>query len=101
MDKDKRLSAYAIKTQNPTVGWLHYEVDLAGVRARLKSNEGFDLLPWLEHARLVVCRGNRGALIEGVQYRKKGSKHSIADRQAWWCEAPPRTTPLLDKQARV
>jgi hypothetical protein len=53
------------------------------------------------NTRVVACRGKSGALIEGVQYRKKGSKHSIADRQAWWCEAPPRTTPLLDKQARI
>lgn len=53
------------------------------------------------HARLVVCRGNKGALIEGIQYRKKGSKHSIADKQAWWCEAPPRTKLLLDHEARV
>ena len=31
------------------------------------------MLPWLDHARPVACRGRSGALIEGVQYRKKPS----------------------------
>jgi len=103
----KRLSAYSIRTQVPAVGWLHLEIcDYGGIRpgqcrARLLREDGHDMLPWLEHARLVTCRGRSGALIEGVQYRKKGRKHSIADVQRWWCEAPPRTQPLIDHQARV
>jgi hypothetical protein len=95
MEGGKRLSQYAIKTSLPAVGWLHYEVDVNGVRARVVDEEGRDVLDWLERARLVACRGTQGALIVGVNYRKKGSKHSIADKQAWWCEAPPRTKPLL------
>lgn len=107
MANGKRLTPYEIKTQVPTVGWLHYEMcDYGGlragdVRAKLLRDDGFDLLPWLEHARLITCRGKSGALIEGVQYRRKGSKHSISDVQRWWCEAPPRTQPLLDHEARV
>jgi hypothetical protein len=102
----KRLSAYAIKIQRPMVGWLHYELGDNGrclnskVTAKLLNENGEELLA-LDHARLVACRGQQGALIEGVEYRKNGRKHSISDRQAWWCEAPPRTTPLLDHQARV
>jgi hypothetical protein len=102
----KRLSPYAIKTQAPAVGWLHYELGDEGpysnsnVKARLLDEKGAELLS-LDHARLVTCRGQQGALIEGIEYRKKGRKHSIADRQAWWCEAPPRTRPLLDHQARI
>jgi hypothetical protein len=102
----KRLSAYAIKIQLPTVGWLHYELGDEGpylnskVTAKLLNDKGEELLA-MDHARLVACRGQQGALIEGVEYRKKGRKHSISDRQAWWCEAPPRTKPLLDHQARV
>jgi hypothetical protein len=102
----KRLSAYAIKAQRPAIGWLHYEeCDYAGVqqsrvRARLVDAEGRELLA-LDHARLVVSRGQAGALIEGVEYRRKGTKHSISDLQRWWCEAPPREKPLLDDQARI
>jgi hypothetical protein len=33
--------------------------------------------------------------------RQKGTKHSSKDKQAWWCEAPPRTKPLFDHQARI
>lgn len=95
MGSGKRLSPYTIKTQIPVVGWLHYEVDGLVVRAFLRREDGLELLS-LDHARLVGCRGRRGALIEGVEYRKKGVKHSVCDRQAWWCEAPPRTQPLLD-----
>jgi hypothetical protein len=96
----KRRSAYAIKTQVPKVGWLHYEVNDAKVRAYLRREDGTELL-CLEHARLVACRGTQGALIEGIEYRKKGVKHSISDRQAWWCEAPPRSRPLFDHQAYI
>ena len=102
----KRLSAYAIRSQVPVAGWLHYSVTRFGmdqrqkVEAKLLCDAGQELLV-LDHARLVASRGQQGALIEGVQYRKKGRKHSIADRQAWWCEAPPRTAPLLDKHARI
>jgi hypothetical protein len=105
-ENGKRLSAYAVKTQRPTVGWLHYEVTTYGVyqyekvEAKLLSEKGAVLLT-LDRAKLVASRGVRGALIEGVEYRKKGSKHSIKDAQAWWCEAPPRTAPLLDHQARI
>ncbi|AMO23670.1 hypothetical protein GCM10027034_37530 [Ramlibacter solisilvae] len=100
MGNGKRLSPYAIRTQTPAVGWLYYEVDGSVVRAFLRRKDGFELLA-LHHARLVGCCGQRGALIEGVEYRRKGVKHSICDRQAWWCEAPPRTKPLLDHQARI
>jgi hypothetical protein len=78
----KRLSPYAIRTQRPAVGWLHYEVTKYGVyqyekvEAKLLSESGAVLLT-LDRARLVTCRGARGALIEGVEYRKKGTKHSI------------------------
>jgi hypothetical protein len=100
MENGKRLSAYAVKTQNPAVGWLHYEVDGSVVKAFLRREDGCELLA-LDRAQLVACRGTRGALIEGVEYRKKGRKHSISDRQAWWCEAPPREKPLVDHAARV
>jgi hypothetical protein len=50
---------------------------------------------------LVACRGPSGALIEGTEYRKKGRKDAHVDEQAWWCEAPPRTQPLLDHHARI
>jgi hypothetical protein len=105
-ENGKRLSAYAIKTQRPAVGWLHYEVTKYGVyqyekvEAKLLSDKG-TVLYVLDHAKLVASRGAQGALIEGVEYRKKGSKHSIKDAQAWWCEAPPRKQPLLDHQARI
>lgn len=82
------------------MGWLHYEVDGSTVRAYLRMEDGYELAR-LDDARLVACKGTKGALIEGVEYRKKGRKHSIADRQAWWCEAPPRTKPLVDHAARV
>jgi hypothetical protein len=107
MRDGKRLSPYAIRSQTPVVGWLHYEADDDGahdmkkVRARLVSESGVDLLLPRERACLVACHGRRGALIEGVQYRRKGTKHSITDRQAWWCEAPPRARPLLDQEARI
>lgn len=100
MQHGKRLSQYAVKTQVPRVGWLHYSVVDGIVTATLKRESGF-VLAVLERARLVACRGTKGALIEGVEYRKKGRKHSIRDVQAWWCEAPPRTKPLLDHAARV
>jgi hypothetical protein len=102
----KRLSAYVIKKQRPKIGWLHYELGDKGhylncsVMAKLLNENGQELLV-LDHARLVACRGQQGALIEGVEYRKKGRKHSISDRQAWWCEAPPRATPLLVHHARI
>ena len=94
----KRLSVHSIKTQWPTVGWLHYEVDGDSVRASVRRADGGELLS-LDHARLIACRGTKGALIEGVEYRKKGRKHSISDRQSWWCEAPPRRKPMLDGRA--
>jgi hypothetical protein len=102
----KRLSAHAIKTQRPAVGWLHYEVTKYGVyqyekvEAQLRTEAGHVLLT-LDHAKLVASRGQQGALIEGVEYRKKGRKHSIKDKQAWWCEAPPRMKPLFDHQGRI
>jgi hypothetical protein len=105
-ENGKRLSTYAVKTQRPTVGWLHYELTKYGVyqyekvEAKLLSDKGTVLLT-LDHAKLVASRGQQGALIEGVEYRKKGRKHSIKDAQAWWREAPPREAPLLDHAARV
>ncbi len=96
----KRLSAYAVRTQRPSVGWLHYEVEEGLVRAYLREADGSEVMR-LDRARLVACRGTKGALIEGVEFRKKGRKHSITDRQGWWCEAPPRTKPLLEKQAVI
>jgi hypothetical protein len=100
MEQGKRLSNYAVKSQRPEVGWLHYEVSDGIVRAYLRTEDGKELLS-LDRARLAACRGTKGALIEGIEYRKKGRKHSIAERQAWWCEAPPRTKPLLDKHAVI
>jgi hypothetical protein len=105
-ESGKRLSVYAVKTQRPRVGWLHYEVARYGVygyekvEAKLLSDKGQALLV-LDRARLVASKGQQGALIEGVEYRAKGRKHSIKDAQAWWCEAPPREAPLLDHAARV
>jgi hypothetical protein len=103
----KRLTAFAIKAQTPMTGWLHYEIKTFGpyrrekVAARLVNEAGDDLLAPLDFARLIACRGRTGALIEGVEYRRKGTKHEIRDRQGWWCEAPPRTGPLIDNHARV
>lgn len=105
-ENGKRLSTYAVKAQRPMVGWLHYEVTRHGVyqyekvEAKLLSEKGTVLLV-LDRARLVASRGRRGALIEGVEYRAKGHKHSVRDPQAWWCEAPPRKVPLVDHAARV
>jgi hypothetical protein len=106
MAAGKRRSAYAIKAQRPLVGWLHYEVEDAPgvpkklVEAKLLSETGSELAI-LDHARLVACRGQKGALLEGVEWQRRGTKHSTALKQAWWCEAPPRTKPLLDHQVRI
>lgn len=76
--------AYAIKT---AVGWSHHEVTRYGVyqfekvAAKLLGERGNPLLV-LDHAKLVASSGWRGALIEGVEYRKRGSKQSIKDAQA-------------------
>jgi hypothetical protein len=107
MESGKRLSAYAIRTQLPVIGWLHYEVSEHGpnnhkrVTARLLSDGGDDLIQPLQFAELVACRGRQGALIQGVIYRAKGRKDAQVFKQAWWCEAPPRSGPLLDHQARI
>ena len=106
MEAGKRRSVYGIKAQRPLVGWLHYELhDYAGVprsrvQARLLSESGSQLAV-LDHARLVACLGQKGALMEGVEWRRKGTKHSESLQQAWWRQAPPRTKPLLDHQARI
>ncbi len=108
MESGKRLSAYAVRTQIPVVGWLHYEVlrDHAPrrgtkVTARLVGESGVDVIEPLHAAELIACRGQRGALIRGTVYRAKGRKDAHVYQQAWWCEAPPRTEPLLDHQARI
>jgi hypothetical protein len=106
-DMGKRLSHYGIKAQTPMIGWLHYDLQTYGpyshekVTARLLSDAGVDLLPPLDFARLIACRGRTGALIEGTEYRRRGTKHSISDEGAWWCEAPPRMRPLIDRVARI
>jgi hypothetical protein len=107
MDRDKRLSAYAIRTQVPVVGWLHYEVREHGpynykrVTARLVGENGSDLIQPRHSAQLMACRGQQGALIQGTVYRARGRKDANAYEQVWWCEAPPRVKPLLDHQARI
>jgi hypothetical protein len=107
MDSGKRQSAYAMKTQPPVIGWLHYDVQEHGpynrrrVTARLVGEQGEDLIQPVQFAELVACRGRQGALIQGMVYRAKGRKDAHAYAQAWWCEAPPRMNPLLDHQARI
>jgi hypothetical protein len=97
----KRLSGYAVKIQRPLAGVLVLEPGQPGeLRARLVDAGGRDRLEWLDAA-AVAASGARGMLIQGVQYRKKGRKHSIADPQAWWCEAPPVTSPLVDHGRRI
>ena len=104
-ESDKRLSGYAVRTQVPAVGWLLIAPAERALRqskvARLVDDAGADLLPWLEHAEVAEVKGQAGMLVTGVQYRKKGRKHSIGDRQAWWCEAPPRIEPIIDHAARI
>lgn len=101
----KRLSDYQIRIARPVRGWLVLKpVDVAyreGFDVRLVSDAGSDVLPAMERARVVEAKFKRGMLIVGIQYRSKGKKHSISDRQAWWCEAPPREQPLLDNDERI
>jgi hypothetical protein len=97
----KRLSDYAIKTQRPRQGCLVIEKGLGEtLRARLVDEDGRDRLDWLDGAH-VAASGPRGMLITGVQYAKKGVKHSAQNRQAWWCQAPPATAPIIDHAERV
>jgi hypothetical protein len=100
--EDHRLSTYAIKTQVPAVGWLVLECrqHTTGMVARLVDQQDADLLPWLEAAR-VTASGRRGMLVSGVQYRKRGRKDAPVDQQAWWCQAPPVTEPIIDPAARL
>lgn len=101
----KRLSDYQVKVRAPLVGWLYVDpqnyASRPGLCVRLarEDGDGPDLAR-LEHAEIREGLGPRGMLITGIHYRKKGSKHSIPDQQAWWCHAPPRPDPLLDVQAR-
>lgn len=97
-----RLSAYDVKTQRPAVGWLVLEERAPGegLVARLVDEGDQDLLPWLESAH-VAASGRRGMLVRGVQHRKKGRKHSFADRQAWWVQAPPATAPIVNHSERM
>lgn len=101
----KRLSDYKIKIARPIAGWLVYERIERAMRvtwrARLVDDTGRDLLPWLEGAALAAARPRHGMLLVGTTYRRKGTKHSIGDRQEWWCEAPPRLAPIIDHSARV
>ncbi|MCA0214728.1 MAG: hypothetical protein LCH79_16315 [Proteobacteria bacterium] len=101
----KRLSDYQIRIAKPVCGWLVLKrVDVTyreGFDVRLLSDAGVDVLPAMERAQVVEAKFKRGMLIVGIQYRSKGKKHSISDRQAWWCEAPPRALPLLDNDERI
>ena len=100
--ENHRLSTFAIKIQVPAVGWLVLDCRESSSQlvARLVDHENADLLPWLETAR-VTASGRRGMLVRGVQYRKKGRKHSHVDQQAWWCQAPPRAEPIIDRAERL
>jgi len=100
----KRLTHFRVRTQRPFLGWLFLEVVRDDyqpmLRARLVDDAGADIL-WLDHAHVNQAKGSRGMLIEGVSYRRKGRKHSIANAQAWWCHAPPKPEPFLDNAARI
>lgn len=104
-EKGKRLSAWKVRTQTPAVGWLQYQFEDRGHGQRLHvvrlvREDGREIMG-MEHAQLVAARGPQGALIAGVEYRAKGRKHSISDRQEWWIEAPPRLHPLVDNKAAI
>jgi hypothetical protein len=101
----KRLSDYEIKIQQPAVGWLIIEpvpesYRSGALQAKLLGADGKNLLPLLDSAR-VTASGLRGMLIQGVGYRRKGTKHAIHDRQAWWCQAPPVEHPMIDHAEEI
>jgi hypothetical protein len=105
-ESGQRLSDYRVRIQRPLVGWLVFQTTDHGGMQRKRCvaklvDEHRQPLAELQYARLLECRGPRGALIEGVVFRYRGRKAAIQDKQAWWCEAPPRLTPLVDHEARL
>ena len=55
--------------------------------------------PFLIAPQTDAVKRSAGRSLRAVEYRKKGSKHSIKGAQAWWYETPPRDKPLFNHAA--